>query len=156
MKPNLLNSNKTLLLLLFFVLLIGLLSCKSKKEIIHSVENKVVTKQDTIYIEKTSVINDTIFITEPIIKTSNEEYDHQCQEALKKALKNIQTHKKTTHSQYGLYYDDVAKRLIIYQNLNPQYSVYRSKNQDVKSESSKTITIEKPVPYIPLWIKIIA
>lgn len=141
--------NKTFLLFILF--LVFIISCRTHKVAQQSTSIFQKTK-DTIYIERTLPVHDTLYITVPSIRTTRPECDSLCQQQLQNTLAQLATAKTAGANSYGVYYDKYRQQLVMYQNLKEQYNTYRSHQEKTQTSLFKL----QPVPYIPIWAKILA
>lgn len=102
-----------------------LISCKSKKPLVETktviIDNKelITVKSELV---KSKAINDSLFAFIGNIKTGKPECDSVCQEAVDKALQNVNSKKNSGGNQAGFYYDKYKKMLVAYSKLEETIS----------------------------------
>lgn len=134
-----------------------LLSCGSQKSSFVS-ENQFVSVKtsDTIFIEKTQGISDTIFIKVPEIQTLKPGCDSICQVQIENILAQISSEKTSGQNRAGFYFDKYKKQLVLYNELKEQFNSYKSNIQFITKEV-ELVKIEKiPVRYVPRWVSYLA
>lgn len=134
-----------------------LLSCGSRKSV-YTTENQsiIVKTSDTIFIEKTQGISDTIFVQIPQIQTLDKQCDSICQSQMEKILSQISLEKTSGQNKAGVYFDKYQKQLVLYNELAEQFNSYKSNIQFITKEV-ELVKIEKiPVRYIPRWVSYLA
>lgn len=134
-----------------------LVSCGSQKSSFVSENQSVSIKtSDTIFIEKTQKISDTIFIKVPDFLTNDTRCDSLCNAQLESVLANISHKKQSGDNQTGIYFDKYQKQLVLYNELAEQFNSYTSNIQTITKEVEK-VKIEKiPVRYVPRWVSYLA
>lgn len=161
---------------LFFMLFCT--SCKSKAlqntQIIekeNTIKNDSVTtilnNQDkTTKIETNKEILDSLFVPVSEIKTNKLECDSLVNVEVQKALKKLTTKKISGSNEYGLYYDEINKKLVFYvkvgetKNTTFEDVTIKDKSSKVnkstdKKESDKQVK-QVFIKYIPKWIQVLA
>lgn len=138
------------LLLLF----LSVLSCRSIQEVQHEKHHHFLQKTDTIFIEKTRALSDTLFIQVPVIQTIDKKCDTLCQEEMQRLLAKLHTKSHQQGTQKGIYYDALKKQLVLYTQLQEEFSLYKSQHTNNLQVSDKQKIKEVPVSYVPLWAKI--
>lgn len=136
----------------FFIILLCsmfILGCRTYKAEKQSTVQKTT---DTIWIDRTLPIHDTLYIPIAPPHTGNNQCDTLCQQQLQQLLERLNTTKHSGQNNYGIYYDKYRQQLILYQNLQQQLNTYKSHNQQIQTSLYKM----QPVPYVPTWIKILA
>lgn len=137
--------------LLFMLLSVWIIGCRTHKVAQQSTSTFQKIK-DTLYIERSNPVHDTLYITVPTIRTIRPECDSLCQQELQRTLAQLATAKQAGANSYGVYYDRYRQQLVLYQNLKEQYDTYRSHQEQMQTSLFKL----QPVPYIPTWAKVLA
>lgn len=141
-------------IVIFLFSSLWLVGCKTQPTTNTNTSQSVLSKTDTLYLERTLPIHDTLYLPVPSLRTTNPNCDSLCQQALSNALAHLATHKTSGNNSYGLYYNKYRQQLVLYQQLQEQINSHQS------STSSQQHTIiqkeQIPTPYIPLPIKILA
>lgn len=123
-----------------------LISCKAKKPLVETktviIDNKELTKVKN-ELNRSKAINDSLFVLFGNIKTAKKECDSVCQEAVDRAMENVNNKKTSGGNNFGVYYDKYKKMLTAYANLEETIS----ERKDSIHTEYKAITIEvlKPV-----------
>ena len=111
-----------LLLVLFSECLI---SCKAKKLLVET-KTTIIDNKELISVKselvKSKAINDSLFAYIGNIRTSKPECDSVCQEAVDKALQNVNSRKTSGGNEAGFYYDKYKKVLTAYSKLEETVS----------------------------------
>lgn len=137
-----------LLLPLFFV------SCKTPKQTTQEQHTITIVQHDTLVVERTLPLTDTLYITVPQIRTIQPQCDSICNHEIKQLLQRLNTTKKAGNNQYGIYYDAYHNQLVLYQHLAQQLNTYRNRIAQLKEQKSQVKVIQKP--YYPRWLLITA
>ena len=138
----------------FFIILLCsmfILGCRTYKAEKQSTDT-IQKTTDTIWVDRTLPIHDTLYIPITPPHTGNNQCDTLCQQQLQQLLARLNTTKHSGQNNYGIYYDKYRQQLILYQNLQQQLNTYKSHNQQIQTSLYKM----QPVPYVPTWIKILA
>lgn len=137
-----------LLLPLFFV------GCKLPKQATQEQHTITVVQHDTLVVERTLPLTDTLYINVPQIRTIQPQCDSICNHEIKQLLQRLNTTKKAGNNQYGVYYDAYRNQLVLYQHLAQQLNTYRNRIAQLKEQKSQVKVIQKP--YYPRWLLITA
>ena len=166
------------LFLFLLVALTTLTSCKAKAlknkhtiekttETNHDIKTKIeIVKDTSTKIETNKAVLDSIFIAVSDVKTSNKDCDSLVNVEVRKALKRLETKKKSGQNEYGVFYDELKNKLIFYVTIGETQNttIAKNKTEDKSTEKNKA-TFEKksenkvteiPVKYIPKWVQVLA
>ena len=120
------------------IIIITLLLCACRsKNLTTSISTSTHQQIDTLVVERTLPLTDTLYITVPEIRTIQPQCDSICNHQIKQLLQRLNTTKKAGNNQYGVYYD-----------------AYRNRIAQLKEEKSQVKVIQKP--YYPRWLLITA
>lgn len=166
------------LFLFLLIALTTLTSCKAKAlkntqtiekttETNQDSKTKIVIVKDTsTKIETNKAVLDSVFIAVSDIKTSNKDCDSLVNVEVRKALKKLETNKKSGQNEYGIFYDELKNKLIFYVKIGETQNTTIAKNKtENKTTEKNKATFEKknenkvteiPVRYIPKWVQIFA
>lgn len=131
-----------------------LCACRSKKQTTQEQHTITIVQHDTLVVERTPPLTDTLYITVPQIRTIQPQCDSICNHEIKKLLQRLNTTKKAGNNQYGIYYDAYRNQLVLYQHLAQQLNTYRNRIAQLKEQKSQVKVIQKP--YYPRWLLITA
>lgn len=127
-------------------------SCRTVTKTNKEHDHTQLVRIDSVLIEHYYDLHDTIFVKVPVISTSNKECDSLCQIEVTKLLQTIETHKRQGEQAQGIYYDNDKNKLVIYQDISKQLSVYKNKEQDLFRTQEKEHTKIVKEPYIPKFV----
>ena len=127
-----------LIILLCSMFIIGCRTYKAEKQSTDTVQKTT----DTIWIDRTLPVHDTLYIPITPPHTGNNQCDTLCQQQLQQLLARLNTTKHSGQNNYGIYYDKYRQQL----------NTYKSHNQQIQTSLYKM----QPVLYVPTWIKILA
>lgn len=166
------------LFLFLLVALTTLTSCKAKAlKNTHTIEKTIETNNDSktkieivkdtsTKIETNKAVLDSVFIAVSDVKTSNKDCDSLVNVEVRKALKRLETKKKSGLNEYGVFYDELNNKLIFYVTIGETQNTTIAKNKtENKSTEKNKATFEKksenkvteiPVKYIPKWVQVFA
>lgn len=130
-----------------------LCACRSKN-LTTSISTSTHQQIDTLVVERTLPLTDTLYITVPQIRTIQPQCDSICNHEIKQLLQRLNTTKKAGNNQYGIYYDAYHNQLVLYQHLAQQLNTYRNRIAQLKEQKSQVKVIQKP--YYPRWLLITA
>lgn len=122
------------------------ISCKSKKPLVETVTTVLESKELVSVrneLVKSKAINDSLFAFIGNIRTSKPECDSVCQEAVDKALQNVNSKKTSGGNQAGFYYDKYKKMLVAYSKL--EETVSQTKDSTNIQYKFLSVNIYKPV-----------
>ncbi|WP_448826745.1 hypothetical protein [Capnocytophaga bilenii] len=127
-------------------------ACRTPQQIFKS--ESIIKSSDTLYIERTPPLHDTLYIPLPAVHTGSAPCDSLCQQQLTDALSRLATAKHSSGNSYGIYYDKYRQQLVLYQQLQEQLN---SRQRSTVSTQQTVVQTQKiPVPYTPLYTKILA
>lgn len=127
-------------------------ACSTPQQIFKS--ESIIKSSDTLYIERTPAVHDTLYIPLPAVHTGSAPCDSLCQQQLTDALSRLATAKHSSGNSYGIYYDKYRQQLVLYQQLQEQLN---SRQRSTVSTQQTVVQTQKiPVPYTPLYTKILA
>ena len=140
--------------MLYRTLIVCLLlcACRTPQQAFMSETKEKVT--DTLYIERIAPVHDTLYIPLPAVHTGSATCDSLCQQQLTDALSRLATAKHSSGNSYGIYYDKYRQQLILYQQLKEQLN--SRQHSTVSTQQTVVQTQKIPVPYTPLYTKILA
>lgn len=143
---------KTFLLYLLLVLLST--GCKSVRIKEKEAEKIEYTRIDSIFIERTFPLHDTIFVNIPLIITEKKECDSICQKELNRWLLSVEASKKNGSLSQGIYFDKYKNQLVLYQNAAEQLNISKNNIEKLSQVKEKEHIKEVKTPYIPtfFWI----
>ena len=75
--------------LLSFLLVFLVLGCKTVKQTHKSRENKQIVRVDSVFVEHTQTIKDTVYLTVPTIITEKSECDSLCQREVERLMQSF-------------------------------------------------------------------
>ena len=78
--------------------------------------------------------------------------DILCKIEVTKLLQTLETHKRQGEQAQGIYYDNDKNKLVIYQDISKQLSIYKNKEQDLFHTQEKEHTKIVKEPYIPKFV----
>ena len=127
-------------------------ACRTPQQAFMS--ESIIKSSDTLYIERIPPLHDTLYIPLPAVHTGSSPCDSLCQQQLTDALLRLATAKHSSGNSYGIYYDKYRQQLVLYQQLQEQLN---SRQRTAVSTAQTIVKTEKiPVPYTPLYTKILA
>lgn len=143
---------KTFLISLLLILL--LTGCKSVRQTHKDSEKIEYTRIDSVFIERTFPLHDTIFVNIPLIITEKKECDSICQKELNRWLHSVEASNKNGSLSQGIYYDKYKNQLVLYQNAAEQLNIYKNQLASLSQVKEKEHIKEVKTPYIPtfFWI----
>ncbi len=137
------------------IIIITLLLCACRsKNLTTSISTSIHQQIDTLVVERTLPLTDTLYITVPQIRTIQPQCDSICNHQIKLLLQRLNTTKKAGNNQYGVYYDAYRNQLVLYQHLAQQLNTYRNRIAQLKEQKSQVKVIQKA--YYPRWLLITA
>lgn len=143
---------KTFLLSLLLILLST--GCKSVRIKEKDAEKIEYTRIDSIFIEQTFPLHDTIFINIPLIITEKKECDSLCQKELNRWLLSVEASKKNGSLSQGFYFDKYKNQLVLYQNAEEQLNIYKNQLASLSQVKEKEHIKEIKKAYIPTFFLI--
>ena len=143
---------KTFLISLLLILLST--GCKSVRQTHKDSEKIEYTRIDSIFIERTFPLHDTIFVNIPLIITEKKECDSICQKELNRWLHSVEASNKNGSLSQGIYYDKYKNQLVLYQNAAEQLNISKNKIENMSQVKENYHIKEVKTPYIPtfFWI----
>lgn len=143
---------KTFLISLLLILLST--GCKSVRQTHKDSEKIEYTRIDSIFIERTFPLHDTIFVNIPLIITEKKECDSICQKELNRWLLSVEASKKNGSLSQGIYFDNDKNQLVLYQNAAEQLNISNNKIENLSQVKENEHIKEVKTPYIPtfFWI----
>lgn len=143
---------KTFLISLLLILLST--GCKSVRIKEKDAEKIEYTRIDSVFIERTFPLHDTIFVNIPLIITEKKECDSLCDKELDKWLHSVEASKINGSLSQGIYYDQHKKQLVLYQNAAEQLNINKNQVASLSQVKEKEHIKEVKTPYIPtfFWI----
>ena len=139
---------KIFLISLFLMLL--LTGCKSVRQSHKDSEKIEYTRIDSVFIERTVPLHDTIFVNIPLIITEKKECDSLCQKELNRWLHSVEASKKNGSLSQGFYFDKYKNQLVLYQNAEEQLNIYKNQLASLSQVKEKE-HIKVKTPYIPTF-----
>lgn len=140
---------KTFLISLLLILLST--GCKSVRIKEKDAEKIEYTRIDSVFIERTVPLHDTIFFNIPLIITEKKECDSLCQKELNRWLLSVEASKKNGSLSQGFYYDKYKNQLVLYQNAEEQLNIYKNQLASLSQVKEKKFIKEVKTPYIPTF-----
>lgn len=134
--------------MIYRTLIVCLLLCACRTPQQAFMSESIIKSSDTLYIERTPPVHDTLYIPLPAVHTGSAPCDSLCQQQLTDALSRLATAKHSSGNSYGIYYDKYRQQLVLYQQLQEQLNS--------RQRSTVVQTQKIPVPYTPLYTKILA
>ncbi len=143
---------KTFLISLLLILLST--GCKSVRIKEKDAEKIEYTRIDSIFIERTFPLHDTIFVNIPLIITEKKECDSLCQKELNRWLLSVEASKKNGSLSQGIYFDQYKNQLVLYQNAAEQLNISKNNIEKLSQVKEKEHIKEIKKAYIPtfFWI----
>lgn len=140
---------KSLIKLSFFLLFL-VFSCGKKPIHTHTKETYVDSVSIKKIIDRNARITDSLFHKLGEVRTVKPECDSITKAYLENFLKTLNTKKKSGGNEYGFYYDEMQKMLVMYANLAETVNEQNESKTAKVETSSKTETIQ--VRYVPKWV----
>ena len=138
-------------ILIIIALLLSACRTQTSASLISSSAHRQI---DTLLITRTLALHDTLYIPLPAVHTGSAPCDSLCQQQLTDALSRLATAKHSSGNSYGIYYDKYRQQLVLYQQLQEQLN---SRQRSTVSTQQTVVQTQKiPVPYTPLYTKILA
>ena len=143
---------KTFLISLLLILLST--GCKSVRIKEKDAEKIEYTRIDSVFIERTFPLHDTIFVNIPLIITEKKECDSICQKELNRWLLSVEASKKNGSLSQGIYFDQYKNQLVLYQNAAEQLNINKNQVASLSQVKEKEHIKEIKKAYIPtfFWV----
>ena len=143
---------KTFLISLLLILLST--GCKSVRIKEKDAEKIEYTRIDSVFIERTFPLHDTIFVNIPLIITEKKECDSICQKELNRWLLSVEASKKNGSLSQGIYFDKYKNQLVLYQNAAEQLNINKNQVASLSQVKEKEHIKEIKKAYIPtfFWV----